>query len=424
MMLSEKAEETQLIRMILEKIVLLDEAPSLIESVLEQISILKNIPYCAYCRLQGTHVQQISVYSASSSREFSGTELRLPENIAVGSDDRFYQLNGPDFMKLNPFLHAEGECLIPTHAAFFPFTGETIPAGMFVFIDDDPDTGRFVAMSDLLQSIIHIVVERIDKISMAANLKELNRELAETQRMSSLGQLVAGVAHEVNTPLGNTITAMTLLRDDISSMDSGERRTRFLEVADLAVRNLYRSSGLIEKFKKLTTDNLDNRSIRIDLMEFLRSTVLPRVRYTDSNIRNEILIQGPDHCIMQTYPDAIVQVLINLIINACVHGYQGQPEETVMIQVIPEDSMVAIHVSDNGAGMTETVQSRMYDPFFVSDRRAGGSGLGLTIVYNTTYGKLNGCLRCVSAPGDGTDISIVIPLEIEDSDTDTAGACE
>jgi signal transduction histidine kinase len=251
---------------------------------------------------------------------------------------------------------------------------------------------------------------------------ETQRYLIETERLAALGGLVAGVAHEISSPIGTSLTvASTLAHRSAGFADqiaSGKiRRTLLVEytdgcrsAADQLVANLQRAGGLIQSFKQVAVDrSSDDR--RIFDLKLATEQVIASVRARLVKSQSSVAVEIPSDISLDGYPGAYGQVLTNLIFNAVTHGFSDQPGGYMLVKARRMGvHQVEITFSDDGSGIAEDVQRHVFDPFFTTTRAQGSTGLGLSIVYNLVTQQLGGRITLVSAPGKGTTICMTLPL--------------
>jgi signal transduction histidine kinase len=256
----------------------------------------------------------------------------------------------------------------------------------------------------------------------ALSASETQRYLIETERLAALGGLVAGVAHEISSPIGTSLTvASTLARrgtDFIAQTASGQlRRAQLVEFADgcrgaaeQLVANLQRAGDLIQSFKQVAVDrSSDDR--RVFDLKLATEQVIASVRSRLLKSQSSLAIEMPSDIIMDSFPGPYGQVLTNLIFNAVTHGFTDGPGGHMLIKARRLDmEQVEVTFSDDGSGIAEEVQRHVFDPFFTTRRAQGSTGLGLYIVYNLVTQQLGGRITLVSAPGKGTTICMTIPL--------------
>ncbi len=255
-----------------------------------------------------------------------------------------------------------------------------------------------------------------------ANLKTAQRELVESEKLASLGRLVAGVAHELNTPLGNALTVVSALEDrwgKLEAMLSNSvpmRRSLLEELArdtrrgqDILQRNVQKAADLVRDFKQVAIDQTTDSRRDFDLAQVVEDVLVmvePSFKHTPYAIRTDLCTGAA----MNSYPGALGQVLTNLLMNALVHGFEGR--ETGLVQVscrTLDAEMVELLVVDDGVGMDESVRRRIFDPFFTTKLGTGGSGLGMHIVHNIVTNVLGGQVEVLSTVGAGTRTVIRLP---------------
>jgi signal transduction histidine kinase len=256
----------------------------------------------------------------------------------------------------------------------------------------------------------------------ALHASETQRYLIETERLAALGSLVAGVAHEISSPIGTSLTvASTLAKrsaDFTGQIASGQvRRALLVEFADGSrgaaeqlVANLQRAGGLIQSFKQVAVDRSSDDRRAFDL-KLATEQVIASVRSRLLKSQSSLAIEMPSDIIMDSFPGPYGQVLTNLIFNAVTHGFTDGPGGHMLIKArrLGMDQ-VEITFADNGSGVPEEVQRRVFDPFFTTRRAQGSTGLGLYIVHNLVTQQLGGKITLVSALGKGTTICMTLPL--------------
>lgn len=267
-----------------------------------------------------------------------------------------------------------------------------------------------------------------------AQLKLAQEELIQASKLSSLGELVAGVAHELNTPIGNARTVATTLCDQSGEFGrrvdspSGIRKSEFQEFmhqvvygTQLLESNLLRAANLIQSFKQVAVDRASSQRRPFGLRavtEEVVATLRPRLKRDPVGIAIDIAPEIE----LDSYPGPYGQVLVNLIENALLHGLHDRAQGTIRIGAERRDDGVEIVVADDGWGIAAEHLPRIFDPFFTTRLGQGGSGLGLPIVYNIVTGLLGGKITVDSSPGQGARFRIAIPLTAPAQPGETSGA--
>jgi signal transduction histidine kinase len=256
----------------------------------------------------------------------------------------------------------------------------------------------------------------------ALHASETQRYLIETERLAALGGLVAGVAHEISSPIGTSLTVASTLAlrsaDFTRQIASGQvRRAMLVEFADgcrgaaeQLVANLQRAGGLIQSFKQVAVDRSSDQRRAFDL-KLATEQVIASVRSRLLKSQSSLAIEVPSDIIMDSFPGPYGQVLTNLIFNAITHGFADASGGHMLIKADRVGTeQVEITFSDDGSGVPEDVQRHVFDPFFTTRRAQGSTGLGLYIVHNLVTQQLGGRITLFSAPGKGTTIRMTLPL--------------
>jgi len=255
-------------------------------------------------------------------------------------------------------------------------------------------------------------------------LRETQKMLVESEKMASLGNLVAGVAHELNTPVGIGITATSGFLNKVSELEalfnageltksSFEKSLASMKMAgDLIFKNLQRTSELISSFKLVSVDEASERIREFNLKSYLNDILVslgPQIK----SKQIEVKMNCTENILIKSYPGALAQVFTNLIFNSINHAFKDVTNAGISIAALTSGGFVHINYSDNGKGIPEENLSKIFDPFFTTDKQEG-SGLGLHIVYNIITQKLKGTISCESKPGDGVVFKIKIPIKLEE----------
>jgi signal transduction histidine kinase len=266
------------------------------------------------------------------------------------------------------------------------------------------------------------VALRTQELSSALErLTAAKTELVRTEKMAALGSLVAGIAHELNTPIGNSLTVASTLQDQskvfVSDMARGLTRSRLEEYvattqegAGILMRGLRHAADLVSSFKQVAVDQTSVNRRKFDLRETVQEILLtmgPAIRKTNHTIECTI----EKGMVLESYPGPFGQVLTNLINNALLHAFDGATQGKITIAAAQRSAdRVEITVQDNGSGIPAGNLSRVFDPFFTTRLGKGGSGLGLNIVYNLVHEALGGTISVTSTAGSGACFILLIPL--------------
>jgi signal transduction histidine kinase len=249
-------------------------------------------------------------------------------------------------------------------------------------------------------------------------------ELVHSQKMASLGSLVAGISHEINTPLGIGVTSASGISEEVSMFherfESGSMKKSDLEdfmlhvkdMSDILSQNLRRASELISSFKQVAVDQTDgkHRTIKIhDYVDEILNSLRPKFKNTSINVENKM----PLDLSIYTEPGALYQILSNLIDNSLIHGFDSDSVGTISISGELVNDHLKLKYEDTGKGIDESIKARIFDPFFTTKRGQGGSGLGLNITYNLITSTLKGRVDVSSKENRGACFEILLPMSTE-----------
>jgi len=277
----------------------------------------------------------------------------------------------------------------------------------------------FVLNRDLERRVAERTAELESSIKV---IKEAQAKLVQSEKMAALGGLVAGVAHEINTPVGVGITAASHLETatkDFEKLFEGEQMKKsdlssFLstskEASRILLTNLTRAAQLIQGFKQVSVDQTAGVKRVIDIKEYIDKILLslhPKIKQT----KHKIEVICPDKLIVDTFPGALSQILTNLIMNSLNHAYKENESGTITISIKKNEGQLEIEYKDDGKGIDSEHINHVFDPFFTTKRASGGTGLGMNIVYNLVTQKLNGQINCVSKPGEGTLFHFTVEID-------------
>ena len=260
-------------------------------------------------------------------------------------------------------------------------------------------------------------------IQTLEKLHQFQRQMVQNEKMASLGDMVAGVAHEVNTPIGLGVTASTMMLDRLTDMKKQfEEKTlkastlsKFIlegqENLNIIYRNLNRAAELISSFKQVAVDQTSENN-RIFSFAKLMDEILMSMRPKLKKVPHQIIVHCPDNLYIESKAGPINQIMINLIMNSIIHGFEFIDKGIIEISIeMLNDDKISITFKDNGKGIPEHLRQRIFDPFVTTKRGQGGSGLGMHLVYNLVTQALNGSISIVSEEGHGVEFKIIFPLK-------------
>ncbi len=288
--------------------------------------------------------------------------------------------------------------------------------------------GGFNAVQRKLKSVILRIREAEDMARRSQqatalamdDLRQAQESLLQSERLAGLGSLVAGVAHEINTPVGIALTSASVLQDATAQVQAAlkqgaVRKSDLLnymetaaESARLIMNNAYRAAHLIHSFKQIAADQVSELRRVFELKEYIEEVVAslrPKLRQS----RIEVRLDCPDDIVLDTYPGALAQVLTNLTLNCVEHAFAPDAAGVIAIAVACQQDWIEMRVSDNGRGIAPDMLDRVFDPFVTTRRGQGGTGLGLNIVFNLIVKQFGGTISVASTLGEGASFLLRIP---------------
>jgi len=322
------------------------------------------------------------------------------------------------------------------HTAFVFMIGLGVSAAILIVL-----IGRFVMrqthraelqLREVNASLESKVTERTQALQAAnaalhdtiAKLSDTQNELIQAGKMASLGSLVAGISHEINTPLGIGVTSASSLQENVKKLheafenDSMKRSSleQFMvhaeEATDILLRNLQRAADLVRSFKMVAVDQTSGDWRTINMRAYVDEIILslhPSLKRMDIHMENAC---DPE-IVIHTMPGVIFQIISNLVMNSLIHAYDPDQVGHIRISARREGGQIVLNYSDDGKGIPEQHLQQVFDPFFTTRRGQGGSGLGLNIVYNLVTGTLKGAIGVESKPSMGTAFKISFPATDE-----------
>lgn len=267
------------------------------------------------------------------------------------------------------------------------------------------------------------VIERTSELAMAlSDLEKTQKELVQSEKLAGLGSIVAAVAHELNTPIGNALTVSTSFADKARNFENeiqhGLKRSTLnafqndvKSAVELIERNLGKASELITSFKHVAIDQTSSKRREFELAQTLNeviSTIRPTFKKTGHVLETEM----EPGIMMDSFPGPIGQIVTNFVNNAVLHAFKDIDAGVMRLSCMHDDKgWVRIIFSDNGVGMSDENLKQIFDPFFTTQLGQGGSGLGLHIVHNMVTGLLGGTIQVQSTRGKGSIFNIRLPLK-------------
>ncbi|WP_286234100.1 YfiR/HmsC family protein [Thalassotalea sediminis] len=263
------------------------------------------------------------------------------------------------------------------------------------------------------------------KLSLTLNnLKEMQNQLVQSEKLASLGKLTAGVAHEINTPLGIALTSTSSALESTRAIKEDfeencltkSQMKKFFEAteqaADLNMSSLNRVIELLNNFKQVAADQVVGEAREVNLVDYINE-IMRTLSAEMKKHRVTYEVSGQEHIEVKTVPGALAQVFTNLVTNSLKHGFENKSSGNISIDISVQTNLVNITYSDNGNGMAPEVLLNIFEPFYTTKRNSGGTGLGMNIVYNIIKQKLHGDITIESSPNKGATFNLTIPTSID-----------
>ncbi|MCC3529785.1 MAG: AAA family ATPase [Microcoleus sp. PH2017_22_RUC_O_B] len=273
------------------------------------------------------------------------------------------------------------------------------------------------------QNLENLVQQRTSELSQTLeDLKSAQNKLVEAEKMAALGGLVAGVAHEINTPIGIGITAASLLAEKVTKfldlyskgLIKRSELEKFLDTAlqssNMILSNLTRAADLIHSFKEVAVDQSSELKRTFNVKNYLEE-ILTSLSAKLRRTKHKVEIKCDENIVLDSYPGVFSQIVTNLVLNSVIHAYDGEDGGILAFDLKLEGDRLIFEYADNGKGITPENLSKIFEPFFTTKRGQGGTGLGLHIIYNLVTQKLKGTIRCESQVDKGTRFMMEFPAK-------------
>lgn len=255
------------------------------------------------------------------------------------------------------------------------------------------------------------------------NIKDLEKahiQLVESERLASLGNIVSGVTHEINTPLGSGLSTAShiqrlnanfkeqLLENKMTKTDLIKYIDQMDEATDLLNFSLNRAADLVQSFKLIAVNQHSNNISKFYICDYIQKTLLS-LKHEYKNSGHKIEFNCDNDFLINSYPGAYSQIITNLLMNALVHAFNEGQKGIIVISVTKSEDSIILSFKDNGVGIDDISKGKIFEPFFTTSKEKGGSGLGLNLVYDLVTNQLKGSIECISELNKGTEFIIKTP---------------
>ncbi len=386
----------------------------------------------------------IMIYSLSPTGQFISINQSLENELEVGRDEligehystMFRTQENKDFWDafINRVLDeqrrqntqfeyktARGQRIIIS-ATLIPVFDETRQLRML--IGANTNITQLIEAQEEIAALNATEKERLEEL-VKIQTDELHLamdELINKEKLASLGSLVSGISHEINTPLGVAVSASSLLETNSQKaaqalLEGNITKDQLItymnsvdETGAILSNNLKRASDLVKSFKEIAVNQSSETKMQFNVYDYIQSVLLS-LKHEYKNKGHSFRIVCPETLEIYSYSGAFSQILTNLIMNSLIHGFKDRNDGTIIIELIEETDKLLLIYKDNGHGIEQVNLKRIFEPFYTTNRNHGGSGLGLNIVYNLVTSKLGGTITCDSALNVGTTFTIEIMKE-------------
>jgi predicted ATPase/signal transduction histidine kinase len=278
---------------------------------------------------------------------------------------------------------------------------------------------------DYAGTLEETVEERTAELKQSLEtIQETQDQLVQSEKMAAIGGLVAGVAHEINTPIGIAVSAASHLEDKttdfVAKVESKKLKRSELDSyaktaadsSNLILKNLSGAVKIVQGFKQVAVDQTSGERREFKLKPYIEDVLLslkPKLKKT----KHAVIVNCPDDLTLNSFPGALSQIISNLVMNSLIHGFEAMEKGEITFDAARDNETVILTYRDNGKGMNEKDLAKIFDPFFTTKRSQGGSGLGMHIVHNLVTQTLGGTISCESEPQNGMKIRIQVPITDE-----------
>jgi len=291
---------------------------------------------------------------------------------------------------------------------------------IYAFLQKRSENRKISGLNQQISEKNNLLEQHIEELKITLeNLRDTQVQLIQSEKLAALGGLVAGVAHEINTPVGISVTAASSLVEETNKMADHYKSNRISraefkdylnttsQAAKLILSNMQRTATMVQSFKQVSVDQSTEQQRSFRLKEYSEDVIrslYPRLK----GKKIDIILDIDENLELNSYPGAYSQILTNLILNSLVHGFDGKDEGNIKLRAKRDKKNMILEYTDDGRGIDPGLKDRIFEPFFTTDKKVG-TGLGMHIVYNLVTQKLNGSISCSGEMGKGIQFLIKLP---------------
>ncbi|PAJ73699.1 HAMP domain-containing histidine kinase [Pseudoalteromonas sp. NBT06-2] len=356
----------------------------------------------------------VFILSLRIQRQLSNPIERLSTLVQGVSKNKNYDIRAPhvNVLELNQLSHSLNVLFSRTQAQLERQKKDEQEIRLLNQNLEEKVNLRTIALKEANQELLN-TLER---------MHQYQNQIVENEKMASLGQMVAGVAHEVNTPIGLGVTGSTLLKDKLTEIKSAfdnktltsKQLSRFIddgiENLELVYRSLNRAAELISSFKQVDVNQDTESYLMININDLINEVLLSMKKDINLN-QHQIIIECPESLYIQSKAEPLRQILENLIENSLIHAFDEITSGIITIKVVIDEGQCQINYTDNGKGVPRNIRNRIFDPFVTTRRGEGGSGLGMHLVYNLVTQAIKGRITLNNTSSTGVNFIITFPID-------------
>lgn len=279
-----------------------------------------------------------------------------------------------------------------------------------------------VALHELNEALESKIVERTAELEKSlGDLERTQKYLIESEKLASLGTLVNGISHEINTPLGTCVTTSTFLQKQINDLRRNiednklskpmllTQLNKLSEGQQLITDSVIKSADMVNNFKQIASDQYTHKLAEFCVYEYINLVLNSTNIHSEKTVQVETKVNCSESLVIKGYPGLLSRLIVSFVSNSMMHGFKNRSKGLIEIDFSTTDAGVEFRYRDDGCGINKAVINKIFDPFFTTSRSGDTSGLGLYTAYNIVIGNLGGTIKCESEEGHGVELIIQIP---------------
>ena len=387
----------------------------------EKVQVLQSIPLEDSPEVPVTIIQYVARVKENLVLEDAAHEGKF-------TTDPYIMQHQPKSLLCAPLIHRNNlsgiiylENNLAT-GAFTPERLEVLPLLCSQAAISLENANLYKQQQDYAGTLEKTVEERTQELKQSLDtIQRTQKQLVQSEKMAAIGGLVAGVAHEINTPIGIAVSAASHLEDKtgefVKKVESKKLKRSQLDSyaktasdsSNLILKNLSGAVKIVQGFKQVAVDQTSGERREFKLKAYIEDVLLslkPKLKKT----QHKVTVNCPEELTLDSFPGAFSQIISNLVMNSLIHGFEGVDAGGITFDAAEDKGTVILTYRDNGKGMNEKDLAKVFDPFFTTKRSQGGSGLGMHIVHNLVTQTLGGAISCESTPQKGIMVGIKIPV--------------